>query len=89
MVTMKPHNDPRWRLMGVSLLMVFMLSACGPSKSETAALEESVAKLSAQVADLQKKNDDLAAKFEKDQLAKNGKLAGIDDKLDDIEERMK
>ena len=76
-------------MIGVSLLMVFTLGACAASKSETDALEENVAKLSAQVAELQKKNDDLAAKFEKDQLAKNGRLAGIDDHLDDIEERMK
>jgi cell division protein FtsB len=86
---MNPKDGPRWQLIGVSLLVVFTLCACAASKSETAALEENVAKLSAQVAELQKKNDDLAAKFEKDQLAKNGRLAGIDDHLDDIEERMK
>jgi outer membrane murein-binding lipoprotein Lpp len=89
MVVMNPKNYPRWQLIGAGLLMVFMLGACAASKSETAALAESVAKLTAQVAELQKKTDDLAARFEKDQMAKNGRLAQIEEKLDDIGERGK
>lgn len=83
MVVMNPKNYPRWPLIGAGLLMVFALGACG---SANRSLEESVAKLTAQVAELQKKTDDLATRFERDQLAKNGRLAQIEQKLDDIGE---
>jgi cell division protein FtsB len=89
MLAMKPQNNPRWQLMGVSLLMVFALGACSGSKTETASLEASVAKLTAQVADLTKKTDDLAETIRKDQVAKNARFGAIENDIEDITSRLK
>jgi flagellar capping protein FliD len=86
---MKRQPDPRWQLMGVSLLMAFTLSACGASKTENGSIKERVAKLSSQIAELTKKTDDLASRIRKDQAAKDARLATIENQIEDLNARLK
>ena len=45
--------------------------------------------MNAQAADLREKNAMLTSRLEKDQNAKNARLTAIEDKIGDIEERLK
>jgi uncharacterized protein involved in exopolysaccharide biosynthesis len=75
--------------MGVSLLMILTLGACSASKTGNGSVKDRVTILSSQIAELTKKTDDLASRIRKDQVAKDARLAAIENQIEDINARLK
>src|ERR1039457_4469935 len=89
MLAMNPKDGPRWQLIGVSLLLILTLCACRASKTGNGSVKERVTILSSQIAELTKKTDDLASRIRKDQVAKDARLAAIENQIEDINARLK